>query len=61
MICLTIARPKPQIAGTSFSYVKNALSLARDGLNPQYNLGGTPAGNNYNPARTISAGLNLTF
>jgi TonB-linked SusC/RagA family outer membrane protein len=37
------------------------INSARDGLNPQYNLGGTPAGNNYNPARTISAGLNLTF
>ena len=37
------------------------INSAREGLNPQYNLGGTPAGNNYNPARTISAGLNLTF
>ena len=37
------------------------INSARQGLNPQYNLGGTPAGNNYNPARTISAGLNLTF
>jgi hypothetical protein len=37
------------------------LKSARQGLNPQYNLGGTPSGNDYNPGRIFSAGLNLTF
>ncbi|MFP4046715.1 MAG: SusC/RagA family TonB-linked outer membrane protein [Bacteroidales bacterium] len=33
----------------------------RKGLDPQYNLAGTPAGDDYNPARVISGGLNITF
>ncbi len=33
----------------------------RTGLNPQYNLAGTPEGNDYNPNRVISFGLNLAF
>jgi len=37
------------------------LKSARQGLNPQYNLGGTPYGIDYNPGRIFSAGLNLTF
>ncbi len=37
------------------------LSSARAGLNPQFNLAGTPAGNTFSPARIISAGLNVTF
>ncbi|MBT8282324.1 MAG: TonB-dependent receptor, partial [Muriicola sp.] len=37
------------------------LKSKRDGLDPQYNLAGTPAGNDFNPARTISLGLNVSF
>ena len=37
------------------------LKSKRDGLDPQYNLAGTPAGNDFNPARIFSVGLNLTF
>ena len=37
------------------------IQSARTGLDPQYNLAGTPAGNDYNPARIFSVGLNLTF
>lgn len=37
------------------------ILTARKGLNPQYNLAGTPAGNDYNPSRTISAGVNISF
>jgi hypothetical protein len=37
------------------------LDSARNGLNPQYNLGGTGAGNDFNPARIISVGLNANF
>ncbi|WP_159022766.1 TonB-dependent receptor [Formosa sp. L2A11] len=33
----------------------------REGLNPQYNLSGTPSGNDYNPNRVISIGLNVAF
>jgi len=33
----------------------------RKGLNPQFNLAGTGAGNDFNPARIISMGLNVTF
>ena len=33
----------------------------REGLNPQYNLAGTPSGNDYNPNRVISIGLNVAF
>lgn len=37
------------------------LKSERTGLNPQYNLAGTPSGNDYNPARIISVGLNVAF
>lgn len=37
------------------------LKSKRDGLDPQYNLAGTPAGNDYNPSRIFSVGLNVSF
>lgn len=37
------------------------LKSKRKGLDPQFNLSGTPAGIDYNPARIISVGLNVTF
>ena len=37
------------------------LKTARKGLNPQYNLAGTPSGNDFNPSRVISVGLNISF
>ena len=37
------------------------LKSKRDGLNPQFNLAGTPSGNDFNPSRIISFGLNVTF
>lgn len=37
------------------------LNSERTGLDPQFNLGGTPAGNDFNPARIISVGLNANF
>ncbi len=37
------------------------LKSKRDGLDPQYNLAGTPAGNDFNPARIISVSLNANF
>jgi len=37
------------------------LKSAREGLNPQFNLAGTPAGNAFNPPRIISFGLNVAF
>ncbi len=37
------------------------LKSEREGLDPQYNLSGTPAGNDYNPARIVSLGLNIGF
>ncbi|HEY9186032.1 MAG TPA: SusC/RagA family TonB-linked outer membrane protein [Salegentibacter sp.] len=37
------------------------LKSERDGLDPQYSLSGTPAGNDYNPARLVSLGLNIGF
>ncbi|MGB3773793.1 MAG: SusC/RagA family TonB-linked outer membrane protein [Leeuwenhoekiella sp.] len=37
------------------------LKSRRTGLNPQFNLAGTPAGNSFNPSRIISVGLNLGF
>ncbi len=37
------------------------INTARKGLNSQYNLAGTPAGNDYNPSRIVSLGLNLSF
>lgn len=33
----------------------------RDGLNPQYNLAGTGDGNDYNPSRVVSFGVNVSF
>ena len=33
----------------------------REGLDPQYELNGTPSGNDFNPARIISVGLNANF
>jgi hypothetical protein len=37
------------------------LLTKRDGLNPQYNLAGTGSGNDFNPARFVSFGLNANF
>jgi len=37
------------------------INTARKGLNPQYNLSGTPAGDDYNPSRVITAGINVRF
>ena len=37
------------------------LITKRDGLDPQYNLAGTGAGNDFNPARILSLNLNATF
>lgn len=37
------------------------LQSKRDGLDPQYNLAGTPDGTDFNPARIFSFGLNVTF
>lgn len=38
-----------------------AVSSARAGLNPQFNLAGTPAGNTFSPTRIVSIGLNGNF
>ena len=37
------------------------LKSKRNGLDPQYNLAGTPSGNDFNPARIISFGINVGF
>ncbi|HEA30114.1 MAG TPA: SusC/RagA family TonB-linked outer membrane protein, partial [Leeuwenhoekiella sp.] len=37
------------------------LKSKRTGLNPQFELGGTPNGNSFNPSRIISVGLNVGF
>lgn len=37
------------------------LRSKRDGLDPQYNLAGTPSGDDFNPARFITFGLNANF
>ncbi|WP_289054617.1 SusC/RagA family TonB-linked outer membrane protein [Carboxylicivirga marina] len=37
------------------------LKSKRDGLDPQYNLTGTPEGNDFRPSRIISIGLNVSF
>jgi TonB-linked SusC/RagA family outer membrane protein len=37
------------------------LKSERDGLDPQYNLAGTPSGNDYSPSRIVSVGLNVAF
>lgn len=38
-----------------------AIWSERTGLDPQYNLAGTPEGNDYNPNRLITFGVNLAF
>lgn len=41
---------------------ENLMMFAkRNGLDPQYNLSGTPDGIDYNPNRVISVGVNVTF
>jgi len=37
------------------------LKSKRQGLDPQYSLAGTPSGIDYNPAKILSMGLNLSF
>ncbi|MCU4157813.1 SusC/RagA family TonB-linked outer membrane protein [Carboxylicivirga sp. A043] len=37
------------------------LKSKRTGLNPQYNLAGTPDGYDYNPSRVFSVGVNVSF
>lgn len=37
------------------------LATKRKGLNPQYNLSGTPGGNDYDPSRVVSMGVNISF
>ncbi len=37
------------------------LSSKRKGLDPQYNLAGTPGGNDFNPSRIATLGLNISF
>ncbi len=37
------------------------INTARKGLNPQYSLAGTPSGNDYNPSRVVSLGVNVSF
>jgi len=37
------------------------LKSKRTGLDPQYNIAGTPAGNDFNPSSIISLGINVTF
>ena len=37
------------------------LKSERKGLDPQYNLAGTQSGIDFNPARTVSLGLNVSF
>ena len=37
------------------------LKSERIGLDPQYNLAGTPSGNDFNPSKTVSLGLNVSF
>ena len=37
------------------------FSAERQGLNPQYNLAGTGAGDDYNPNKVFSIGLNVGF
>lgn len=37
------------------------LKSERDGLDPQYSLAGTTSGNDFNPARIFSLGLNFSF
>jgi len=44
------------VAGENL-YIKSS----RTGLDSQYNLSGTPSGNDYNPSKVISFGLNVSF
>ena len=37
------------------------LKSERTGLNPQYNLAGTASGNDFNPSRIFTVGLNVSF
>jgi len=37
------------------------LKSKRTGLDPQYNLAGTPVGNDFNPSRIFTFGLNVSF
>ena len=37
------------------------LKSKRTGLDPQYNLAGTPEGNDFNPSRIFNVGLNVSF
>jgi len=37
------------------------IKSARKGLDPQYNLAGTPDGRDYNPNRVVSVGVNVSF
>ena len=37
------------------------LKSKRTGLDPQYNLAGTPEGNDFNPSRIFTFGLNVAF
>lgn len=37
------------------------IKAAREGINPQYNLSGTQSGNDFNPSRVVTVGLNLSF
>lgn len=37
------------------------VKTARKGLDPQYNLAGTPDGRDYNPNRVVSVGVNVSF
>ncbi|SFS49382.1 TonB-linked outer membrane protein, SusC/RagA family [Zhouia amylolytica] len=37
------------------------IKSERTGLNPQYNLAGTGSGNDYNPSRVVSLGINVSF
>lgn len=37
------------------------LKSKRKGLDPQYNLAGTPSANDFSPSRIVSIGLNLSF
>ncbi len=37
------------------------LKSKRTGLDPQYNLAGTPEGDDFNPSRIVSLGLNVSF
>ena len=37
------------------------LKSKRKGLDPQYNLAGTPSANDFSPSRIVSLGLNLSF